>query len=320
MPSTINGIGTTYYGKKNLSVRTGACEFCRRVVTLSSYDTRLWFVIFFVPVIPLGRKRIFDQCPSCSKHRVMSARQYAELRQRRISESVDRFEQGPSPQTALDAHATILAFRDHERAAQLRRDALAQFPKDVGMMTGMASHLEEVSAPQEAAKLYETALDLDPSVPVARAGVAMKRMSEGRLEEARSLLDFLELSGAGREHSLTPLYMLAMEYQKQGRHAEALALRGICYARIRHSDSNMGSGPSSASPRRPPAAADRSCRPANTPCGDSWAAAAAATRPGNAASCFGAGVPQLCWAVWLSPTNTYAGIARSMSSTPAASR
>jgi len=226
MPSTVNGIGTHYYGKKNLSVRTGACEFCRRVVNLRSYDTRLWFVIVFVPVIPLGRKRVLDQCPSCTKHRVMSARDYADLRQQQISESMDRFAAEPSPQAALAAHATILAFRDFERAAELRKDALSRFPNHVGMLAGMASHLEQVSAPDEAAKLYEAALALQPDMPRARAGVAMRRMSEGSLEEARSLLEHLEIPGASSEHSLEPLNVLAAHYQKQGRHAEALELAG----------------------------------------------------------------------------------------------
>jgi len=30
MPSTINGIGTTYYGKANLQSHSGVCEFLAR--------------------------------------------------------------------------------------------------------------------------------------------------------------------------------------------------------------------------------------------------------------------------------------------------
>jgi tetratricopeptide (TPR) repeat protein len=226
MPHTINGIGTMYYGNKNASVRTGACEFCRRVVTLQSYDTRLWFVIVFIPVIPLGRKRIFDQCPACTKHRAMSARDYEDIKSQQVAQSLDRFAGDPSPQSALAAHATILSFRELERAAQLRKDALSRFPRHVDMLAGMASHLEEVSSLDESAKLYEAALELQPDLPRARTGVAMRRMAEGKLDEARSLLDFLELSGAGREHSLQPLNVLAAYFQKQGRHVEALEIAG----------------------------------------------------------------------------------------------
>ena len=48
MPSTVNGIGTHYYGKKNRSVRQGVCNACHRQVQLESYDTRLFFVFVFI--------------------------------------------------------------------------------------------------------------------------------------------------------------------------------------------------------------------------------------------------------------------------------
>ena len=58
MPTTVNGIGTHYYGKSNTAVRNGRCNSCGRICQLTSYDTRLWFVVVFVPLIPLGRKRV----------------------------------------------------------------------------------------------------------------------------------------------------------------------------------------------------------------------------------------------------------------------
>ena len=76
MPTTINGVGTHYYGKKNASVRAGACRSCGRVSNLESYDTRLFVVIVFIPVIPLGRKRIIDSCPFCRRHFVANQGEY----------------------------------------------------------------------------------------------------------------------------------------------------------------------------------------------------------------------------------------------------
>lgn len=63
MPTTVNGVGTHYYGRKNRAARISVCRACGRQGMLESYDTRLWFVIVFIPIIPLGRKRIIDQCP-----------------------------------------------------------------------------------------------------------------------------------------------------------------------------------------------------------------------------------------------------------------
>jgi tetratricopeptide (TPR) repeat protein len=177
-------------------------------------------------VIPLGRKRIFDQCPVCTKHRAMKANDYDDLKRARIVEVTEQFQADPSAQNALAAHATILQFREFDQADKFRKAAIPLFSKDVGVLAGMASHLDQVSRPDDAAKVYESVLDLKPDMPQARTSVAMRRMAQGRLDEARSLVEFLELPGAGRDFSLQPLIALAESYQKQGRHAEALALAG----------------------------------------------------------------------------------------------
>ena len=76
MPSTVNGIGTHYYGKSNVKNREGVCRHCNSQTTLMSYDTRLYIVVFFIPVWPLARKRIVDQCPRCTWHHAIDARQW----------------------------------------------------------------------------------------------------------------------------------------------------------------------------------------------------------------------------------------------------
>ena len=76
MPFVINGIGTWYYGKKHVHTREGVCQFCNNAGTLSSYDTTLFFVVIFLPLLPLARKRILEQCPYCGKHRVLGLGQW----------------------------------------------------------------------------------------------------------------------------------------------------------------------------------------------------------------------------------------------------
>ncbi|MBN1900592.1 hypothetical protein JW926_04615 [Candidatus Sumerlaeota bacterium] len=59
MPYRINGIGTWRYGKRNIHQYQGKCSHCMREGLLSSYDATLYFTFFFIPLIPLGRKRTF---------------------------------------------------------------------------------------------------------------------------------------------------------------------------------------------------------------------------------------------------------------------
>src|SRR3990172_2861104 len=127
MPTTVNGIGTHYYGKKNRTGRTGTCRSCNRVGNLESYDTRLWFVVFFIPVIPLGRKRIIDSCPACQRHYAADQDQFAMARQLSLSGARDQFKSDPTPESAIAVHAEMLGFHAHDDARTLREETLAKF-------------------------------------------------------------------------------------------------------------------------------------------------------------------------------------------------
>ena len=230
MPTTVNGIGTHYYGKGNRSSRTDVCRHCQRSTVLESYDTRLWFVVIFIPVIPLKRTRVIDDCSNCRMHVAIDAATYERSREQAISAALARFSEAPSAETALAAHVTLLAFHDPQGAAGLRREAIARFPNEVELLQGLASHLDEISASDDAIPLHEACLRLQPDLPSARIGVAAQRMADGRPDDARVLLAFLEVPGAGRKHSLDPLRVLAGHYQQDGRHPEALRL---CEALLR---------------------------------------------------------------------------------------
>ena len=224
MPTTYNGIGTHYYGKKNRTVRTAACHSCNRVGQLASYDTRLWFVIIFIPVIPLKRKRIIDQCPSCTRHYAADADVYEQNKQLQVSGALDRFRREPSPEAALQVHGLLLAFHEREQAAQFRETVRQRFPTEAELMAGLAAQLDQVLDFGPAFECYEAALKLQPDLPEARVGVARRRMADGELDEARKLLDFLETPGAGQHYAMGPLDVLSGHYQRQGRHEEALTI------------------------------------------------------------------------------------------------
>ena len=100
--------------------RTAACKSCQRVGNLESYDTRLWFVVVFIPIIPLGRKRIIDKCPSCTRHYVMKADVYEQSKQLQISAGLERFRREPSAGAAIEAHGQLLGFHEHQQAADFR--------------------------------------------------------------------------------------------------------------------------------------------------------------------------------------------------------
>ncbi|MGC8642876.1 MAG: tetratricopeptide repeat protein [Isosphaeraceae bacterium] len=294
MPTTYNGIGTHYYGKKNLSVRTAACHSCRRVANLESYDTRLWFVVVFIPLIPLGRKRILDKCPLCTRHFAVDADSFEQSRQLEISGSMEQYRRAPTPESALQAHAQLLGFRDFEQAAEFRQTILGQFPGHAVLRAGLASQLDQFAVHGEGAKLFEEALTLQPDLPEARVGVARRKMAAGELDEARKLLDFLEIPGAGRDDSLEPLDVLAASYQRKGRREEALSLARHLLSELPDLGSAMPFARSWRNQRKHWGNGNRSCRPGSFPCAASSGVRTRRYLPGSA----GYSGPDWFWGSW----------------------
>src|SRR5258708_3215059 len=217
-------MGPHYYGEKNVSRRRGVCPHCNREVDLKSYDTRLWFVVVFVPVIPLGRKRIIDYCPACTRHHIVELQKWETAKQLEISGAQEEYRKNPTPEGAIALHQQLLKFHQPADAEEFQRAISEKYADNAKVQSYLGAALEHVGKPTLAADYYARAFKLRPDLPEARLGVARAEIREGRLDEARKLLDFLEKSGAAQLYSLEPLERLAVAYQNAGRHTAALEL------------------------------------------------------------------------------------------------
>lgn len=224
MPTTVNGVGTHYYGKRDENSRQGVCRHCGTEGRLQSYTTRLWFVIVFIPVIPLKRVRVLDYCWRCHRHWVADPEQYEMSRQLAVSGAMEKYREEPSVDAALALHAQLLSFHMHTEADTFRLTALDQFAESAELRAGFASHLDQTGRWQEATPLYDQALERKPELPDVRNSMAWRRLNDNKLDEAYELLDFLRQSGAGQTFNLGPLETLALAYQKQGNHERVLEL------------------------------------------------------------------------------------------------
>ena len=224
MPTTYNGVGTHYYGKRNIETRAAACHSCGRQGNLTSYDTRLWFVVVFIPLIPLGRKRILDECPVCRRHYALDADKWETQKQLGISGAMDTYEANPTPEAAMELHQTMLNFHQGAQAAEFRRGMVEKFGGNANVHAYLGEALSRIGNGAEGAPHFARALELRPDLPEARVGVARQHIGARRLDEARGLLDFLEKPGAEQLYSLEPLEILADSYRGAGQHAPALEL------------------------------------------------------------------------------------------------
>jgi tetratricopeptide (TPR) repeat protein len=224
MPTTYNGVGTHYYGKRNMEVRRADCRSCGRHGNLASYDTRLWFVVVFIPVIPLGRKRIIEDCPACRRHYVVDADKWETQKQLGISGAMEAYTANPTPEAAMELHQTMLNFQQSTQAAEFRRGMLEKFGDNAHIHAYLGQALSLAGHETESGSHFARALELRPDLPAARVGVALRRIADRKLDEARALLDFLEKPGAEHLYSLEPLEILADAYRGAGQHAQAREL------------------------------------------------------------------------------------------------
>ena len=135
MPFTMNGIGTWYYGKANLFSYTDFCPQCNRYVTLSSYDTREWIVVLFIPVIPFGKKRIMDSCHVCTKHRQMPLKKFVQAKQAAYAEAEQKvFEAPDDADAAGQLLGVFAAYQDMDRFDEEAPQILQHFPDNPALL------------------------------------------------------------------------------------------------------------------------------------------------------------------------------------------
>ncbi len=142
--------GSRCLGRSKERRHLGACRNCGKVGKLVDYQTRKWFTLYFIPIIPLERKQVVDCCPSCKGGYEMSERDYREARraghgqmpmERQVAAAVARGEleeargllvdagdagQAGSPDAPLALIRAYQSQQAHEKALEVARLAMSQ--------------------------------------------------------------------------------------------------------------------------------------------------------------------------------------------------
>ncbi len=221
MPTTYNGIGTTYYGRKNLRCHAGTCEHCHRQVELQDYETRLWFTIFFIPVVPLGRKQILDYCPSCTRHRAVPAHQWEQFVRQAVTDGAAEVSRRPDdPELAMGHLSMLLSLDQRQEAAALADRMARRFAANADVQLMLGACYESAGRDADADAAFARSLALEPENTQARRAVGIAAIQAGRPDRARELLRFME--PPGEEHDPAVMMMLAEAFQANQDHEQAL--------------------------------------------------------------------------------------------------
>ncbi len=224
MPITVNGIGTSYYGKKNLAKSNAVCPACHRLTQLASYETGHYFVVLYIPIIPLGRKQIIDDCPHCMKHRVVPLKQWREIKQNAIAHSTHELMQNVNDSKAALKHlASLTAFGERAEAKELAEAIGSQHADNAEVQFLLGAWYEHTGDQAGGDRCFDQAYRLEPkNASYARAKV-MGLMEQGQLDAARKLLrESIEPPSPNFDANI--YFRLATLFQTAGRDRDALEL------------------------------------------------------------------------------------------------
>ena len=222
MPVTINGIGTHYYGRGNASARRGTCEFCGRTATLTSFDTRECFCVVFIPLIPIAKYRIFDECSSCRKHRRVKFSDFERQVEGQVRPLREAVRRSPNDAGAHEALVRELAsLRMNADAEEAARSAVDAIPNNAMLNLLAGQILASKGDLPGAAAFLERAVYFDTTDAPARLSFGRVLYLKGDYMAAAKQLE--------EAHRLAPsdataTYLLADSYMNLERWPDALAM------------------------------------------------------------------------------------------------
>lgn len=223
MPTTVNGIGSRYFGKRNRRQFDGVCQFCQRASKLENYETRLVFSVFFIPIIPLGKKQILNYCPRCTRHGAIAYSAWQQAKAEAVETSAAELARSSNdPDAAIRMHATYEAYQMQEEAARFA-DALATLHGDVARVQFyLGGCWERAGLNEQANNAFFRALQIEPANLQYQRAAAISHIRAGQLDQAARLLEAFRPPSPAFEPAL--FLILASAYQERQRHEEAMTL------------------------------------------------------------------------------------------------
>jgi tetratricopeptide (TPR) repeat protein len=220
MPHTVNGIGTWYYGKKNVIKREGVCEKCGRSTTLSSYDTREYIVVVFVPIIPLRRKRILDSCPACTYHYSVPLKKYNETKRQAYEEAVGSYKKRPKdPEAAAGLIGLYSSYWDKDAFLGIVGTIAGGFEGNAKVLAEIGVAYHRFGDVDKAEEYYLKSLDIDDDAGVNET-LGFLYLDKSEPEKAEEYFQHIIENRIVEKAGM--LLSLVQGYQYKGKHEDAL--------------------------------------------------------------------------------------------------
>jgi tetratricopeptide (TPR) repeat protein len=189
VPYTINGIGTHYYGHRNASAVNGTCPQCQKPAKLSSYDTTEFFCILFIPLIPIKKYRIENECSRCRRHYRVALDKFNAAIDTNITPLRDAVKRDPGDPDKREALIrALMGAKLTADAENEARDAATKFGQSY-MLNALAGDLASSRSDATTAEAwYRRAVAADPKSGRAHVALGQALLQLKRDDEAMRAL------------------------------------------------------------------------------------------------------------------------------------
>ncbi len=222
MPEVINGCGTWYYGKNRIHVISGKCQACGQLTEQRSYDTTKYFVLFFVPLLPLSKWRVLKECRHCSKHGAIKLHDWEEAKRRDSADVTRKLRENPQdPETIIEVLGVATGYQDEGLFLQVAEHLAGPMRDHARVQAALGDAYAYFSRGDQAVLAYEASLAAkdDPDVHEA---LAVQLLRQGKPEQAELNLSHILQRPVPDKAGL--LLLLAEGYQGQAQHDRAIEL------------------------------------------------------------------------------------------------
>ncbi|HJZ90775.1 MAG TPA: hypothetical protein VKE40_07860 [Gemmataceae bacterium] len=225
MPTIINGCGTWYCGKRRIHRVKMACPNCGALAELESYDTTLFFVVFMIPVIPLGQKRILQNCPVCQRHRVVKLKDWEAGKAQAFNAVLEKLQANPDDRETIQMALGLATVYQDEQLFDKLADVLAGHrTDDAEIQAQLGAAYEYFSRWPDAEAAYQRSMAVDPTDDT-RERLAVCLLKQNRPEEAA---DHVRHALESKDPDKAWLVFWLIEgFMAKGMHEQALAVMDV---------------------------------------------------------------------------------------------
>jgi tetratricopeptide (TPR) repeat protein len=179
-----------------------------------------------IPIIPLRKVHVIEECPSCRRHGVMNWSQW-ESAQQRTAQTFVAYRASPrNADLAKEALAACAAHRNRQALMEIGPEIEKGMAWDAKSLSLLASAYDFFGQKADAERTLRAALALKQEDESVREALAECLMDQGRPAEAQPLLQHIVQKGI--PDRVNHLYRLAQGYQIIGEHDTALAIFQQC--------------------------------------------------------------------------------------------